>query len=86
LSKKSLVIAVVLIFALIATAMAFENKNAADNFQSNEYLNAKSIESTTAIAFSNEFDEITNEDIDSNESGRRVLFFEKLQPVSIDLN
>jgi hypothetical protein len=84
LSKKSLVIAVVLIFALIATAMAFENKNAADNFQSNEYLNAKSIESTTAIVFSNEFDEITNEDIDSNDSGRRVLFFAKLQPVSID--
>ncbi|MBZ3935860.1 hypothetical protein [Methanimicrococcus blatticola] len=49
MSKKSLLIAVVLIFLLTATAMAIENKSASENFTSQEYLNAKSVESTSDI-------------------------------------
>lgn len=47
MSKKGLLIAVVLIFLLIATAMALENKSASENFTSQEYLNAKSTETVS---------------------------------------
>ena len=47
MSKKSLLIAAVLVFLLIATAMALENKSASENFTSQEYLNAKSVESVS---------------------------------------
>ncbi|WP_316558882.1 hypothetical protein [Methanimicrococcus stummii] len=49
MSKKSLLVAAVLVFLLIATAMALENKSASENFTSQEYLNAKSIESASSV-------------------------------------
>ena len=79
MSKKSLLIAAVLIFLLIATAMAFENKSASDNFQSRDYLDTKSIESTT-VAFS---DETIDEGFDSNPA-RWSSFFMRLQPILED--
>lgn len=50
MSKKSLLIAVVLFFLLIASAMALENKSASENFTSSEYLNAKTIDAPNAEA------------------------------------
>ncbi len=47
MSKKSLLAAAVLVFLLIATAMAIENKNASENFTGQEYLNAKSAETVS---------------------------------------
>ncbi|MDR2943599.1 MAG: hypothetical protein LBU81_00660 [Methanosarcinales archaeon] len=47
MSKKSLLIAVVLLFMLIAAAMAVENKGAGENFTGQEYLNAKSVQTVS---------------------------------------
>ena len=79
MSKKSLLIAAVLIFLLIATAMAVENKNAADSFQSRDYLDTKSIESTT-VAYRGEIDE----SFEQNNPARWSSFFMRLQPISGD--
>lgn len=49
MSKKSLLIGAVIVFLLIATAMALENKSASENFTSQEYLNAKSIDTVPDI-------------------------------------
>jgi hypothetical protein len=48
LSKKSigLLICTILIFLLVASAMAVENKSANESFTNRDYLTAKSIEST----------------------------------------
>ncbi|MDR0767593.1 MAG: hypothetical protein LBE57_04030 [Methanosarcinales archaeon] len=79
MSKKSLLIAAVLVFALIATAMAIENKSASENFTSPEYLNAKSIEPASSAEYA------ADEGAEMNLRqgfGRWAGMFSALQPYS----
>ncbi|MDV0444750.1 hypothetical protein MmiAt1_02870 [Methanimicrococcus sp. At1] len=82
MSKKGLLIAAVLIFALVATAMALENKNANDNFTSQEYLNAKSIESIPDAANAGDLDADFEEYSLRTGPDRWTSMFSTLQPSS----
>lgn len=79
MGKKSLLIAAVLVFLLIATAMAVENKNANENFTSQEYLYYKSFESATdAVGSVNSAN--AEGYLLQNHSDRRISTFSVLQP------
>lgn len=55
MSKKSLLIIVVLFFMLVATAMAFENKNANENFTNQNEFGSKPVPSETSESFKSEY-------------------------------
>ncbi|MDL2261011.1 hypothetical protein LJC08_02065 [Methanimicrococcus sp. OttesenSCG-928-J09] len=80
MSKNGLLIAAVCIFLLIATAMALENKQAGENFTSQEYLNAKTIESTSSD--SNVEDDEAEGYLLQNNPDRWTSMFSALQPYS----
>lgn len=83
LSKKGLLIAVVCIFLLIATAMALENKQASENFTSQDYLNAKTIESTSSDFNVGDDEADTTEGyLLQNNPDRWTSMFSALQPYS----
>ncbi|WNY24389.1 hypothetical protein MmiHf6_17200 [Methanimicrococcus hongohii] len=84
MSKKSLLITVVLIFAFVATAMAIENKSAGENFTSSEYLNTKSIEPVSVASYAADTG-VEGENLELNlrqDPDRWAGMFSALQPYS----
>ena len=49
MGKKSLLIAVILIFALGSTAIAFENQSAGQNFKNIDGLNASALSNSSSL-------------------------------------
>ena len=60
--KRSLLIAVVLIFALVSTAIALENQNAGLNFKNQDCLNAISLNAPSQNVNYSVLSEDINED------------------------
>jgi len=77
LRKKSLLIAVILIFALVSTAIALENQNAGQNFKGADYLTSDYLKSVNSSSPS--LNQSSAEDVnDSGLSGNQIFNMNRL--------